>query len=221
MNLIESIIQTVQKGGLVMYPMILLGIIVFALIIERWLYLSKVIRGSHDFKKTFFSHWSAGRVQEAGECARTHDGPIAKMMSKGIANLSRTKEDVKESIHEEAIAEIPRLERFLSAIATIGTMMPIMGLLGTVTGMISTFDVITVKGTGDPKALASGISEALITTETGLIFALPILLLHSILSSKVDNFTAEMERATTSFLTQIPSGAENHYRKNNDEDGGR
>ncbi len=122
-------------------------------------------------------------MDKAKELANSHPGPIARMMRQGIANLGRSKDDIRESIQEAAMAEVPRLEKWLSTIAVIGTMMPIMGLLGTVTGMISTFDVITVKGTSDPKALAGGISEALITTQTGLIFALPIILLHNVLAS--------------------------------------
>lgn len=205
MEYLGSMLETIQKGGFIMYPILFLGLVVFSLIVDRWLYLRRVFAGSELFRKQFFSLWSKGEVDKARQVAAENDGPIAHMMQRAIASLGRSKQDVREGIQEVALAEIPRLERFLSTIAVIGTMMPILGLLGTVTGMISTFEVITILGTGDPKELAGGISEALITTQAGLVFALPILLIHNFLSNKVDTFIAKMDHATVSFLSEIRS----------------
>jgi biopolymer transport protein ExbB len=108
-----------------------------------------------------------------------------------------------ESILQEAILrELPRLERGLSPLAIFGAVAPLLGLLGTVTGMIETFNVITVFGTGDPKLMSSGISEALVTTEIGLIVAIPVMLLHTFLSRRVDAILGEMEEKAVS-LTNI------------------
>ena len=216
MEYLGSILETIEQGGLIMYPIILLGFIVFTLIVERWIYIRRVITGSAYFRGTFFASWRSGDVERARRIAEGHDGPIARMMSQGLRSLDRSKEDIRERINEVAIEEMPRLERFLSTIAVIGTIMPILGLLGTVTGMISTFEVITIHGTGDPKMLAGGISEALITTQAGLIFALPILLVHNFLSSKVDNFISEMEHSTVSFLAEIESDTDNGGRNKAD-----
>jgi biopolymer transport protein ExbB len=100
---------------------------------------------------------------------------------------------VEEAIEEAAVRVLPRLERFLSAIAALAAVAPLLGLLGTVTGMISTFDVITLFGTGDPRLLSGGISEALITTQVGLIIAVPLLLIHRILSGAVERRVSAME----------------------------
>lgn len=203
-----NLIETIHKGGLVMYPMILLSIFVFALIVERAIFLRYVRQRSGPFVDAFFSHWDKGEVEGAKKAADGHEGPVARMLAAGLGMLDNTKENIRESLNQAALAEMPALNRFLSTIAVIGTMMPILGLLGTVSGMISTFEVITVKGTGDPKALAGGISEALITTQTGLIFALPIMLLHNFLENRVDNFVNKMETAASRFLVRIESDSE-------------
>lgn len=200
-----NLLETIQKGGIVMYPMILLSIFVFALIVERALFLRYMRKKSGPFMRTFFTHWDNGEFDKAFKETSGHEGPIARMLSEGHKVMDKSKESVKDALNQAALQEMPNLNRFLSTIAVIGTMMPILGLLGTVSGMISTFEVITVKGTGDPKALAGGISEALITTQTGLIFALPILLLHNFLQNRVDHYVNMMEGAASRFLVQIKS----------------
>ena len=200
-----NMIDTIQKGGVIMIPMILLSIFVFALIVERALFLRTVRLGSAPFMLSFFALWDKSEFDKAKEVAENHHGPIARMLRNGLSVLGGNKENIREALHQAAMGEMPVLNRFLSTIAVIGTMMPILGLLGTVSGMISTFEVITVKGTGDPKALAGGISEALITTQTGLIFALPILLLHNFLQNRVDNYVNQMEGAASRFLVKINS----------------
>ena len=202
-----TLIDTIQKGGLVMYPMILLSIFVFALIIERMLFLRGTYKNSGPFLLNFFEHWDKGDKTAAIKEAKGHEGPFARMIRKGIGRMEAGagKDNIREALTEGALDELPVFNRFISTIAVIGTMMPILGLLGTVSGMISTFEVITVKGTGDPKALAGGISEALITTQTGLIFALPILLLHNYLEGRVDNLATKMESSISRFLGQIES----------------
>jgi len=200
MGLAQQLIETIHRGGIVMYPMIALAFLVFFLIVERWLYLRSAYNRSEEFAKRFFPLLQKGKLDEAKALIPEYKCPIARMVAAGMENMELSKEDMRGVLHEVALADIPKLERFLNVIAVIGTMMPILGLLGTVTGMIATFDVITVKGTGDPRALAGGISQALITTEAGLVFALPIILLHSVLSARVDRLLAEMERAQTAFL---------------------
>lgn len=200
-----DMLETISKGGLVMYPMILLSFFVFILIVERALFLRSLRKNAGPFIDTFFDHYEKGDVEGARKAAKEHEGPISRMLRKGLSTISNSRENIREALNQAALQEMPGLNRFLSTIGVIGTMMPILGLLGTVSGMISTFEVITVKGTGDPKALAGGISEALITTQTGLIFALPILLLHNFLANRVDFFINMMESTSSRFLVQIKS----------------
>jgi len=202
-NFAVRLLEFVAKGGPVMIPMIMLAFLVFVLIVERYLYIRQINRGSAKFTGEFFSLWDSGKADAAAKAAENHEGPIARMLAAGIKAVGKGKQTMREAMQEQALSETPALNRFMSTIATIGTIMPIMGLLGTVTGMIKTFEVITVKGTGDPKALAGGISEALITTETGLIFAIPILLFHTFLSNRVDRYLNEMEKFATRLLASI------------------
>ena len=103
--------------------------------------------------------------------------------------------EVLESILQEAVLhELPSLQRGLAVLAVMGAVAPLLGLLGTVTGMIETFRIITVFGTGDPKLMSGGISEALVTTELGLAVAIPIMLLHTLLSRRADHILGDMEK---------------------------
>lgn len=206
-NFAVRLFEFIAKGGPVMIPMILLAFFVFVLIVERYLYLVQINRGSKNFTVDFFAQWDAGKRHDATRLADEHAGPIARMLAAGIRAADKDKETIRESMQEQALDEAPALNRFMAVIATVGTIMPIMGLLGTVTGMIKTFEVITVKGTGDPKALAGGISEALITTETGLIFAIPILLFHTFLSGRIDKYLNEMEKFATRLLAGIKNNS--------------
>jgi len=216
MSLLDQLVNTIHRGGVVMYPMIALAFVVFFLIVERWLYLRNAYAKSTEFARRFFPLLERGEIDEARGIIAHYSCPISRMAAAGMESLELPKEDVRSILQEVALADIPKLERFLNVIAVIGTMMPILGLLGTVTGMIATFDVITVKGTGDPRALAGGISQALITTEAGLVFALPIILLHSFLSSRVDTLLAEMERAQTAFLNLYRGAGKDGGRRSED-----
>jgi biopolymer transport protein ExbB len=109
-----------------------------------------------------------------------------------------------ENVLQEAIlAEIPAQERFLSTLGVLASIAPLLGLLGTVTGMIHTFELITFHGTGDPRMLSSGISEALVTTMFGLGVAIPIMLAHSLISRRVEERIADLEEKAISFVNRV------------------
>jgi len=110
---------------------------------------------------------------------------------------------MEDSVQEAVLHELPGLERFLSALAILAGVAPLLGLLGTVTGMIATFNAITVFGSGEPRLMAGGISEALLTTAAGLIIAIPILFIHSILSGRVEGLIADMERFSATLLNLV------------------
>jgi len=106
-------------------------------------------------------------------------------------DMSRT--DMENALQEAILNEIPSMERFLSTLGMLAAIAPLLGLLGTVTGMINTFHVINYYGTGDPRMMSGGISEALVTTMLGLSVAIPIMLVHTLLTRKVENTIAQME----------------------------
>ncbi|MEL6186775.1 MAG: MotA/TolQ/ExbB proton channel family protein, partial [Myxococcota bacterium] len=122
-------------------------------------------------------------------------GATARVLQVTIANLDSPREELEDAVQEALLDEAPSIERFGTAITVIAAVAPLLGLLGTVTGMIATFDIITEFGTGDPRMLSGGISEALITTQLGLIVAIPSLLLGNLLGAWADGILSDLEQA--------------------------
>jgi biopolymer transport protein ExbB len=134
-------------------------------------------------------------------------GPVGRMLAAGVENIRETRELIEEVMYETVLTTRLRLQRLLPFIAICAASAPLLGLLGTVTGIISTFKLITVFGSGDVKTLSGGISEALITTEFGLIVAIPSLLLHAFLSRKARGVIGQMETAAVAFANQVSKTA--------------
>ena len=134
------------------------------------------------------------RIQEAIEACKRHKGSAARVVTSALRNLDREREHLEDIISESILHESTRLNRFGSLILMIAGVAPLLGLLGTVTGMIQTFDVITEFGTSDPKLLAGGIAVALVTTEQGLLVAIPCLLFGNLLSGWADRIKDDMEK---------------------------
>jgi biopolymer transport protein ExbB len=125
------------------------------------------------------------------------------VLEAGIEHRDAPKEHVEEIMYERLLAQVPKLEQLLAPLAVCASAAPLLGLLGTVTGMIHTFRLITVFGTGDARMLSSGISEALITTEVGLIIAVPALLVHAFLSRRVRKTVADARQASIMFVNGL------------------
>ncbi|MFT7464303.1 MAG: biopolymer transport protein ExbB [Pseudohongiellaceae bacterium] len=130
-------------------------------------------------------------------------GPVGEMLAAGVEHLHEPRELIEEVMYERVLTTRLRLDRFLPFISICAASAPLLGLLGTVTGIINTFKLITVFGSGDVKTLSGGISEALITTEFGLIVAIPCLLMHAFLSRKARGAVSQMETAAVAFVNQI------------------
>ena len=144
-----------------------------------------------------------GRWQECRQCCSDYGAaPVCRVLQAGLSNLGSNREILEQALQEAILKELPRLERFLSTISVLAAVAPLLGLLGTVSGMINTFQAITIHGTGDPRMLSGGISEALITTQLGLLVAVPVLILHHFLERRVDAIVGEMEEKSTA-LTVI------------------
>ncbi|RMG21080.1 MAG: MotA/TolQ/ExbB proton channel family protein, partial [Deltaproteobacteria bacterium] len=145
-----------------------------------------------------------GQLEEAMAKCRSFPGAAARVLETTIRNLDRERDHLEDIVSEAVLHEAPTIERFGSTILVLAAVAPLLGLLGTVTGMISTFDIITEFGTGDPKLLSGGISEALITTELGLIVAIPTLLLGTLLSGRADTILGDLERAALRVMNLAP-----------------
>jgi biopolymer transport protein ExbB len=154
------------------------------------------------------SHLKKGGLMQARCHARSIPGPAGELLATAIEHADEKKEYLEEVLYERMLSAKPRLESFLSFIALTAAAAPLLGLLGTVTGMITTFNMISLFGTGDPRTLSGGISEALITTEFGLYVAIPAVLVHAFLSRKVKGVMGSMEQTAVGFINGVPERQE-------------
>jgi len=186
--------EIIQAGGPVMWPIILCSVGAAAIILERvWsLQEKRVIPRELTDKvwKLVETRTLTDRHIEALE----HNSPLGRVLAAGLANRDKGRDLMKEVIEDTGRHVVHELERFLNSLGTIAAITPLLGLLGTVTGMISAFEAITSQGVGDARVLSGGIGEALITTAAGLIVAIPSLIGYRYLRGKVDMLVVEMEK---------------------------
>lgn len=203
----DSLVEHIRKGGPVMAPIVLLGLFAGGLFVGKWIQLGRVRIATPVELQGILGSLNAGDAPAAVAKAEAVAGPVGVMLKRAIEHAGEAKEFIEEVMYEEMLQTKPGLEKWLPFIALSAAAAPLLGLLGTVTGMINTFNMITVFGTGDPKTLAGGISEALITTEYGLIVAIPSLLLHSVLSRRVKAVLGSMEQTTVAFINGLQQSA--------------
>ena len=199
----------IQKGGPVMWPILLCSIFALAIIIEKIWYLRKVKIDTQDFLLRIIEKMKRHETKEALEICDKTKSPISNMLKAGILKYDRPRAQIVEAIEDASLYEIPRIEKNLPALATIAHVSPLLGLLGTVTGMVRCFQTIQTKTVAfqsvSPGDLAGGIWEALLTTVAGLVVAIPTFVAYNYLVSTINHFILEMERASTelvNFLTE-------------------
>jgi biopolymer transport protein ExbB len=187
------VIDLILKGGIFMYPIILCSIIALAVFLERlWVLRRKqIIPG--DFIRQIEGLIKKKELSEAISLCQGDVSSIAKIFLAGFKSAGRGMWLVKEAVEERGGREAVILEKRVGILSTIANLTPLLGLLGTVSGMIKTFNVISLQGVGNPAQLAGGIAEALITTATGLCIAIPTLVCHRILKDKAQSLIFEME----------------------------
>ena len=191
----RGLIGTIQDGGMIAWIIVALGILAAVLILLRAFFLQQASASTERIIDEVGKLVQHGRVDDALSWLRGRRSAIARVVSAALRNLDRDRAHLEDIISESILHESSHLNRFGSFILVIAAVSPLLGLLGTVTGMISTFDVITEFGTGDPKLLSGGISIALITTQVGLTVAIPALLLGNLLSGWGDSIKDDMEKA--------------------------
>jgi len=204
----KTILDRLRSGGVVMIPLALVALWLVLLIIERAFVLLLESRHSTHFCQTLLNLCSRGCFAEAENLAGSRKSIISRTLKVCLKHRQSPREVLDDALQESFLHEFPKLERFLPSIRMLASVAPMLGLLGTVTGMITTFDMITLVGSGRPRLMAGGISEALITTAAGLTIAIPALLSHSLLSGKVERIIADTERFAAS-LSNLISGADN------------
>lgn len=199
----ETLWAHIAKGGVVMVPILLLAAIAFGLSAYKLVVLLTTRKATPEEVRAILDAVEAGKAAEAEALAQRIPGPAGELLAEAVLASGRGKALLDEVIYEKLIETQPRLERMIPFVAVVAAAAPLLGLLGTVTGMIKTFKLITVFGTGDARALSSGISEALITTEFGLLVAIPTLLMHAILARTAKGVLASMEQTGLAFVNGL------------------
>lgn len=199
----ETVWEHIQKAGPVGIPIVVMAGLALLVAFWKWASLATVRKPSKRAQKAMLAALGERDVTEATAQVRRVGGPTGRMLELGIENREHDPALVEEIMFEQVLETKSRLNKWLPFIAVCAASAPLLGLLGTVTGIIETFKMITIFGSGDVKSLSGGISAALITTEFGLIVAIPSLILHAWLSRKARGFTDTMERSAIAFMNQL------------------
>jgi len=181
------------KGGVLMYPIALCSIIAVGIFFERMWVLRRGRVLPRDFLIEVEDLVLRRKRPEAISLCKRDNSSIAHVIRVGIENYGKKRDVIKEKIEEVGRREAASLERYINVVGTIAGIAPLLGLLGTVSGMIKSFNIISVQGVADPASLAGGISEALITTAAGLVVAIPSFVIYRYLANKADSLILEME----------------------------
>ena len=202
----KTLMEVIESGGIIGWIIVVLGMFAAFLILIRvyLLYLNSM--NTKQLSRNVIQQVAESRLNEAKKTCEVGSAAIARVLSTALNHLKDDREHMDSVVHESILQESGPLDRFGSTILVIASVSPLLGLLGTVTGMISTFDVITEFGTGDPKLLYGGISIALVTTKLGLTVAIPALMLGSLLSAWARNIKRDMEHAALSVTNAFFDG---------------
>jgi biopolymer transport protein ExbB len=202
-NTEDSMMEHLGRGGIWVYPIILFAVISSIVGAYKFFQIFTIRQPPHLVVHEIVKLLRQGDKGAARTLAERQPEPSSALLLVGIEHAEESIELVEEVLYESMLSVQPKLERFLNVIAVTAATAPLLGLLGTVTGIIKTFKLMQVFGAGDPKPLMAGISEALITTELGLILAIPSLLLHALLSRKVAAVLSRLEKLSVAFVNGL------------------
>jgi len=199
----QDLLQMLSDGGFIMFPIGICSIIALAIILERTLSLRRD-RVLDQRVIDLLEHYEGGEDarQAIITCQRAR-GAFARVIEEVIRVRHLDHAQAIESMHAAGRTQVARLERGLTLLEIVANVSPLLGLLGTVLGMVTVFNAITSQGLGNPQILSEGISQALITTVAGLCVAIPALAFHSLFTKRVDDLAAEMQDRATSFIVKL------------------
>lgn len=196
-------LEFVKAGGWLMVPLILCSVIAMAIVLERLWFLQRRKVMPDYLLQQVWQLYNEGRLEMADLDKLRNNSPLGRILASGLENHRASKEVMKEAIEETGRMVVHELERYLTTLGTIASISPLLGLLGTVVGMIKVFSVIVTAGVGNPAVLAGGISEALITTAVGLSVAIPSLIFHRHFMGLVDQLVLGMESEALKLIEVI------------------
>ncbi|MFZ5516364.1 MAG: MotA/TolQ/ExbB proton channel family protein [Candidatus Zhuqueibacterota bacterium] len=194
---------TLQRGGIMMIPLVISSIIALAIIIERSISLRRKKVLIPEIINVIETLQRPEDIHLAISICNKNKGAFANIIMLGLENSDLDKAELKELIEEQGRQEVRELEKGLAMLETIAGIAPLMGLLGTVLGMVSVFTVITEKGIGQAQLLSGGIAEALITTVAGLFIGIPALFMYNYFTHKAENFILDIEKFTSTLIRKL------------------
>lgn len=195
--------EIIKAGGWLMAPLILCSIIVVAIVAERfWTLQTRRVAPEH-LAAQVWNWFKAGELDDEHLQLLRAGSPLGRILAAGLVNRDNEREVMNEAIEDTGRHVVHELDRYLITLGTIATISPLLGLLGTVVGIMRVFAAISSNGLGNPAVLAGGISEALITTVAGLAVAIPAYIAHRYLRGKVDDLVVRMERETIRLMNAV------------------
>lgn len=192
-----------ERGGIMMYPLLVASLIALAFIIERAMALRKKKILIPEIISVVNNFSTLKDIDLATTICEKYDGPLPNIIRIGLNNHDKIHTEIRELLEEEGRQEIRKLEKGLTVLETIAAIAPLMGLLGTVLGMIQVFAVIKEQGIGQTAALSGGISEALLTTVTGLFIGIPVLIAFNYFTNKAENLVLDIEKYANLMIQKI------------------
>ncbi len=199
-----SLVAQVPKGGPIIWPILVIMALALVILVERLLFFARKQIRIEPFMARVRDLVARDDWEECQNLLNSKNQRlIPKILLTALPFRNQSRQDMENALQEAILGEIPRIERFLSTLGMLAAIAPLLGLLGTVTGMINTFHVITYFGAGDPRMMSGGISEALVTTMLGLSVAIPIMLFHTLLSRRADTQISRMEEKAVAFVNMV------------------
>lgn len=195
-----SLVDYFVRGGPVMWPLLLCSILGAIFIIERAISFYRVRANTAEIFRRIRDELKRRNLKGAIEVCDQYVNPVAETLKAGLLRYGKSDEEVEKAMESVALHEISKLERGLWILATVANIAPLFGFLGTVTGMINSFEALAQVGLGNPKAVAAGISQALITTAAGLFIALPVQFAYNYYTSRIANFALDMETSSAMLI---------------------
>ena len=189
-----------RQGGPLMWPLLLCSIVGLIFIIERVIAYSRIKGDTAEIFSTIRDTLLARDFRGSVESCETFDHPVATTLKSGVLRFGKSHDEIEKAMESVALHELSKLEKGLWILATLANISPLLGFLGTVTGMIASFEALAEVGLGNPQAVAGGISEALITTATGLSIALVVQAAYNYFNNRVSNFALDMETSSSMLL---------------------
>jgi biopolymer transport protein ExbB len=200
------VFELIRSGGWLMWPIVVCSILALAIIVERCWSLRRSVVAPRDLMSEIQGMTLGDRLTNEQINSVRETSALGQILAAGLSRQTQQAFLVKDAIEEAGGHVVHELERYLNALGTIAATTPLLGLLGTVIGMIKVFSAITAVGVGDPQVLAGGISEALITTAAGLSVGIPSLMFHRYFLGKVNELTVAMEQDALRFMEVLQSG---------------